>query len=521
MSKVRFVSWFLLAMASAGTAGCDRRRAGAGTADLRKGGDGEVLARSVFPAGRWRIATYDQLAKSRVWISHVVIMHRGTRPNGIGLRSQWSPDVAPDRSREDAYRIALAARDEARANPAAFADVARKYSDDPVTQARGGSLGGVQLTRLTATFVDALAALEPGQVSDVIETPMGFHVAMLRRPPPIASVAGARIVVRYQSTDGEEPSTRTRSEAMDLAASIAAEARSGADFGDLARLRSDNPDRVRGGAMGVWSTGEPEAENALAIEELARMAEGEVSDPIDSLIGFQVVKRTAPAPATEFAMRAIRVPIGVWSPTASEPAATTPALPDPALVDATTIVRKLRSDPRSFSVLVEGRCCRTPARWAEGHGDPVVTSALEKLAIGEVTPAPVRISGYYLVAERVDPDAVSAAPKPTAGIPSPSAIDLDEVIRASDSGRLAAALGELASAVKTLSLSANEQETLARVLEGFRSDLTTAKTNDARVAAYHAELGKLYRGLPESSYARVFSVLDGWATSQILTPNGT
>jgi hypothetical protein len=157
----------------------------------------------------------------------------------------------------------------------------------------------------------------------------------------------------------------------------------------------------------------------------------------------------------------------------------------------------------------------------DGHGDPAVTKALEKVAIGEVTPAPVRIPGYYLVAQRLDPDLVSTPPKPTAGIPSPSAIDLDEVIRASDSGRLAAALGELSSTAKTLTLSANEREALARVLEQFRSDLATATTNDARVAAYHDELGKLYRGLPESSYARVFSVLDGWATSQILTPNGT
>jgi hypothetical protein len=519
LSHLRRLSGLALATTITASAGCASHRPGAGASAERSRSGVPVPAKIAFAPGRWRLATYDQVAASRVWLSHIVIMHSGSRATKIGLRlGSWAPDVIPDRSREEAYRIAIAARDAARADPSAFADLAARYSDDVVTRGRGGDLGGVQATRLTPPFLDALAALQPGQVSDVVETPMGFHVALLHQPPPVASVSGARIVVRYASTQGEEPSTRTRAEAMTLAESLAAEARSGADFGALARARSENADRVRDGALGVWSTREPEPENALVLEELARMADGDISDPIDSPLGFQIVKRSPAAPAQEFAMRSIRVPIGVWSLAAGESPA---SLPDLALTEATRIVRELRADPWSFGRLVEGRCCKTPARWSDGHDDPVVTTAIEKLAIGQVTPVPIRVPGYYVVGQRIDPDLVSPRPKPTVGLPAPAALDLDEAVRASNSARLATSIGQLVQTIPALNLAPNEKDALTGVLQGFRSDLATATTEDKRLTAYHDELGKLHRALPEASYARVLGVLGRWAAEQALAPRGT
>jgi peptidyl-prolyl cis-trans isomerase D len=58
-----------------------------------------------------------------------------------------------------------------------FATLARQYSEDPGTKEEGGDLGWVSRGQMgTAAFEDPTFALQPGQVSDVVETEFGFHV---------------------------------------------------------------------------------------------------------------------------------------------------------------------------------------------------------------------------------------------------------------------------------------------------------------------------------------------------------
>lgn len=67
-----------------------------------------------------------------------------------------------------------------------FADLAREYSDDAASGARGGDLGFFGRDRMVAPFSDAAYALEDvGDVSDVVETRFGYHIIRLtdRREP--------------------------------------------------------------------------------------------------------------------------------------------------------------------------------------------------------------------------------------------------------------------------------------------------------------------------------------------------
>src|SRR5437899_9916519 len=57
-----------------------------------------------------------------------------------------------------------------------FAALARKNSDDPGSAAQGGDLGLFGRGTMTPAFESAAFALEAGKVSDVGETPFGFHV---------------------------------------------------------------------------------------------------------------------------------------------------------------------------------------------------------------------------------------------------------------------------------------------------------------------------------------------------------
>ena len=61
---------------------------------------------------------------------------------------------------------------------ASFADVARKYSDDP-SASQGGDIGFVKRSDLLPTLRESLNNLSPGSYSVVIPTPYGLHILKL------------------------------------------------------------------------------------------------------------------------------------------------------------------------------------------------------------------------------------------------------------------------------------------------------------------------------------------------------
>lgn len=60
-----------------------------------------------------------------------------------------------------------------------FDALARQFSQDPGTARMGGDLGYFTRGDMVAPFEEAALALEPGEVSDVVQTPMGLHIIRL------------------------------------------------------------------------------------------------------------------------------------------------------------------------------------------------------------------------------------------------------------------------------------------------------------------------------------------------------
>jgi peptidyl-prolyl cis-trans isomerase D len=85
--------------------------------------------------------------------------------------------AAADRKKARAQADALLA--ELRRNPAAFAELARKNSQDTGSATGGGDLDFFGRGSMVKPFEDAVFAMKPGEISNVIESEFGYHIITL------------------------------------------------------------------------------------------------------------------------------------------------------------------------------------------------------------------------------------------------------------------------------------------------------------------------------------------------------
>ena len=83
-----------------------------------------------------------------------------------------APAADRTKAREKAERLLA----EVKKNPASFADIARKNSDDPGSAERGGDLDFFARGAMVKPFEDAAFALKQGEISGVVESDFGYHI---------------------------------------------------------------------------------------------------------------------------------------------------------------------------------------------------------------------------------------------------------------------------------------------------------------------------------------------------------
>lgn len=166
-----------------------------------------------------------------------------------------------------------------------FAEVAKAYSDDP-NGPRGGSLGGFDRGTMVEPFQNAVEALAVGGVSELVETPFGYHIVLRE---PLAEIRVQHLVVTWAGAD-RAPTNVTRDKAAAKARMDEALAKlaAGESWGDIVRKYTDGPLKDDAGDLGWLTKGQlAESLDAVAFD----LDIGATSAVVETPRGFHVVRR--------------------------------------------------------------------------------------------------------------------------------------------------------------------------------------------------------------------------------------
>jgi len=164
-----------------------------------------------------------------------------------------------------------------------FSEMAKRYSEHPSGKS-GGDLPWVKRGTLVKEYEEAAFALEPGQISDVIESPLGFHIIKLveRRGDAILT---KQILFKLQKSTSDDETAKQE------LLKLKERAEKGEKFSELARKYSENPEtKDLGGYLGNFPVDNLSSELAEIIKNLK---EGEISQPqkvsVGSNYAFQII----------------------------------------------------------------------------------------------------------------------------------------------------------------------------------------------------------------------------------------
>ena len=170
-----------------------------------------------------------------------------------------------------------------------FAKTAATYSDAP-DALKGGDIGWRDPDRLPPVFAGELRKLQPGQVTQIIKTNVGFHILKMSNKRSLAESNDKAVVQQTHARHILIKPTPTMTEGevkrklLELKEKMANNA---GTFEELARLHSQDGSASKGGDLGWLDPGDtvPEFENAMN-----NLKPGEVSDVIQSPFGFHLIQ---------------------------------------------------------------------------------------------------------------------------------------------------------------------------------------------------------------------------------------
>ncbi|NLE38363.1 MAG: hypothetical protein GX621_10100, partial [Pirellulaceae bacterium] len=188
------MTWALLAIVTTISVGCRRdagtaredkpSRPAATKADHLDLDEATTAAAESAESSTPTPADYDP--RTELNAAHILVMHTGSQR--APERITRTKAEAMDRIKEVVEKL--------KAEDADFAALAKEYSDCP-SGADGGNLGNFRAFQMDETFSDAAMKLAVGQISDIVETPFGYHLIRRQELEVIPTVSAKHILVQH------------------------------------------------------------------------------------------------------------------------------------------------------------------------------------------------------------------------------------------------------------------------------------------------------------------------------------
>lgn len=166
-----------------------------------------------------------------------------------------------------------------------FARMAIAHSDDR-NALEGGDLGWRKAAQLPSLFADVVRELQPGEVSDLIRSPSGFHIIKLIDVRGDERKVVTQTHVRHILLRPD--ALQSREEVLTRLQQLRERIIGGEDFGTLARANSqDKLSASRGGDLDWVNPGDlvPRFEEAMN-----RLQPGEISEPVETRFGWHLIQ---------------------------------------------------------------------------------------------------------------------------------------------------------------------------------------------------------------------------------------
>ena len=167
-----------------------------------------------------------------------------------------------------------------------FAQVSAELSDAP-NALQGGEIDWRPINQMGPTFAELLIKMQPGELTPVIRSPIGFHILKLigRRPQetPIVMVNqthARHILIKINELTSEDDAHR-------MVSQIRERTTKGADFAETAKGMSEDASANNGGDLGWLSPGDTVPEFERAMDALMP---GQMSQPIQTQFGWHLIQ---------------------------------------------------------------------------------------------------------------------------------------------------------------------------------------------------------------------------------------
>jgi len=166
-----------------------------------------------------------------------------------------------------------------------FGEMAVRHSESE-TSLRGGALGWIEGQQIPSFFVDILADMTTGDVSEPFRTSNSFHIVKVNElrsaveRSEVNQTNARHILITPNEIIDDATAKQQLEDALEKIAG-------GEDFGELAKLLSDGPTAPVGGELGWSDPGSfvPEFEQTIDALEI-----GEISEPFRSPFGWHIVE---------------------------------------------------------------------------------------------------------------------------------------------------------------------------------------------------------------------------------------